>query len=216
MINVDVVLEAAKRPVRNQGNRPTCLAFAISDLNRGFASEELGPEFFYRAAIAQISGWQPGDGLRIAAAQYASTLGHPTEREFPYQALEPVLPLEKLPTNLELFGRNVAFSQPDVGNLIASMQAQVPIGLALRLTVGFYQPKDGIVAFSAEVLPGAMVHAVIAVGLGFDGLGEPWFLIRNSWGATWGLQGHAWVSSSYITAHAACAFGVEHGSSNSG
>ena len=46
MITAEVLLDASRQPAKNQGNRPTCLAFAISDLNRQFAPEDLGPEFF--------------------------------------------------------------------------------------------------------------------------------------------------------------------------
>ncbi len=216
MITVECLLDASRQAAKNQGNRPTCLAFAISDLNQQYGPEDLGPEFFYRAAIAQIPDWKPGDGLRISAAEHASALGHPTEREFPYQVEEPKLPLGDLPMHLDRYGRTVEFTKPSVDVLISTMQARIPMGLALRLTVDFYRPKEGVITFSNALLPGAMVHAVVAVGLGYDDQGEPWFLIRNSWGATWGLEGYAWVSSTYITAHAACAFGVEHGSSNSG
>lgn len=214
MITPEILVDANPVEAKNQGNRPTCLAFAIADLNRRFAAEELGPEFFYRATIANIPNWQPGNGLQIAAAQIASALGHPVERLFPYLEDEPGLPLEVLPMHLEFFGHPVQFIDPDLGWLISNMQAQVPVGLALRLTIDFYRPQDGIILFSEAVLPGAMVHAVVAVGLGYDSDGEPWFLIRNSWGAAWGLDGHAWVSSTYIATHAACAFGVVHGSTD--
>ncbi len=214
MITPEILVDATPVEAKNQGNRPTCLAFAITDLNRRFADEELGPEFFYRATIAHIPNWQPGDGLQIPAALTASALGHPVERLFPYLDHEPGVPLEALPTHLEHFGCPVQFFEPDVDWLISNIRAQNAVGLALRLTLEFFQPQDGIVSFSESVLPGTMVHAVVAVGLGYDGDGEPWFFIRNSWGDAWGLHGHAWVSSTYIAAHAACAFGVVHGSTD--
>ncbi|AYG47267.1 hypothetical protein DV532_24420 [Pseudomonas sp. Leaf58] len=215
MITVECLVDKASVKAKNQGNRPTCLAFAVTDLNRSSADEDLGPEYFYRATLSRIPGWQPGDGLQIPAAIEASALGHPTEREFPYRDDEPEIPLEDLPEDLAMHGRPIEFFAADIGELIGSMQALIPVGLALRLTVEFYRPVDGIVPFSPTVLPGAMMHAVVAVGLGYDAHGEPWFLLRNTWGEGWGRDGHAWISASYIASHAACAFGVEHGSSDS-
>jgi C1A family cysteine protease len=41
-------------------------------------------------------------------------------------------------------------------------------------------------------------HAVVAVASGENGEGN-WLLVRNSWGAGWGLNGHAWVSEQYVS-----------------
>jgi hypothetical protein len=187
----------------------------VTDLNRQFADDDLGPEYFYRATIQRIPGWQPGDGVQAAAAAEASKAGHAREADFPYLADEPAVPLEALPDELEMFGHAIRFFNAAVDELMDSMRMGVPIGLALRLTYEFYSPVDGIILFSHSVVPGAMQHAVVAVGLGVDALGEAWFLIRNSWGEEWGQQGHAWIPAEYISVHATCAFGVVHGSPDS-
>lgn len=215
MITTECLVDSSPVRAKNQGNRPTCLAFAVTDLNRGFADDDLGPEYFYRATIHKIPGWQPGDGVQAAAAAEASQAGHAREADFPYQVDEPVVPLEALPDAMDLFGRPINFFNADIDELIDSMRVGVPIGLALRLTYQFYSPVDGVIPFSDSLFPGVMQHAVVAVGLGHDAQGETWFLIRNSWGQEWGQNGHAWVPAAYIAAYATCAFGVEHGSPDS-
>lgn len=208
MITIECLVDSIPVKARNQGNRPTCLAFAVTDINRQYAAEDLGPEFFYQATVQKIPGWKVGDGLQMPAAMDASKLGHPLEREFPYQIDEPPIPFIALPTSLQLHGNPISFFNADVGQLIGKMQASVPMGLALRLTLEFYTPVDGLIPYSPITLPAAMIHAVVAVGLGRDEFGAPWFYIRNSWGDSWGQDGHAWIPSAYIVAHAACAFGV--------
>ncbi|WP_185755830.1 C1 family peptidase [Pseudomonas luteola] len=208
MITIECLVDSSPVKARDQGNRPTCLAFAVTDLNRQYVTEDLGPEFFYQATIQRISGWQPGDGLQVPAAADASRLGHPVESDFPYQPDEPAFPLVALPTSLSLHGHPINFFNVDVGQLTRNLQSGIPTGLAVALTREFYQPVDGIIPYSAVVLPTSMIHAVVVVGLGHDSQGAPWFYIRNSWGPAWGQDGHAWISAAYIVAHAACAFGV--------
>lgn len=214
MIIEDIMLEESRRHARDQGDRPTCLAFAVTDLNRRFAPEELGPEYFYQAAVSRIPGWVPGDGLQVDAAESASVLGQATEKDFPYQSTEPQVPIAPLPEELALYGRQVRFFPPEMENLIESLQKGYPIGLGLQLTYDFYQPLDGVIGYSESAMPG-MLHAVLAVGLGYDEETTPWFYIRNSWGKAWGNQGHAWISGTYISTHASCAFGVDYGDSDS-
>ncbi|OZN68065.1 hypothetical protein CGQ11_00800 [Pseudomonas aeruginosa] len=104
--------------------------------------------------------------------------------------------------------RRVSDDPTDVAFLIRAGRA---VGLGLRITPEFFTPEAGVIRHSDEVLS-QRLHAVVAVGLGhMAGQNTPWFFIRNSWGPTWGLQGHAWISGEYVAMHAACAFGVEHG-----
>ncbi len=62
MITIECLVDSIPVKARNQGNRPTCLAFAVTDINRRFAPEDLGPEYFYQATVLRIAGWQLGDG----------------------------------------------------------------------------------------------------------------------------------------------------------
>jgi C1A family cysteine protease len=67
----------------------------------------------------------------------------------------------------------------------------------MRVSQSFYQPdRDGVVAGNASE-PGINTHAVIAVGKGRDA-NTAMVLIRNSWGESWGLRGHAWVTEDYL------------------
>ena len=54
-------------------------------------------------------------------------------------------------------------------------------------------PKDGVIDFDPLVLPD-QYHAVVGVGLGtHSDTGQDHVLLRNSWGTSWGLAGHAWM-----------------------
>lgn len=149
MITAEVLLGEFDCPVRPQGDRPTCLAFALCDLNRRFSPAELSPEYFYRAAARLIPNWRPGDGLQFAEAQQASYLGQPEEDRFPYCEADPDIPIPDLPTDLPMYGNALTFEPRDVATLAASIRAGRAIGLGLRTTQEFFHPIEGIVKPSA-------------------------------------------------------------------
>ncbi len=208
MVNELIRLPEADVTVRSQGIRPTCLAFALSDLNYQLANSHLSPEYLYRAAALSLQNWQPHDGMTWDSAIAAAQAGQPLEASFPYQADEPPLPIPALPQQLPLHGNTIGLQQNRFDDIVLRLQRNTPTGLALRLTYEFYSPKNGIVSFSDHVVPG-MLHAVVVVGYGATPDSKQWLLIRNSWGAPWGDgAGRAWICESYVLTHSMFAFGV--------
>jgi hypothetical protein len=84
-----------------------------------------------------------------------------------------------------------------IDGIVDELDAERPVVVALLLGERFYGPApDG------RVVPGLGdpdidYHAVLAVGHGREGT-EPFILVRNSWGAEWGLDGHAWLAATYL------------------
>ncbi|MFS2068772.1 C1 family peptidase [Pseudomonas sp. CT11-2] len=211
MIVHKVMLDGYGSPARSQGRRPTCLAFALSDLNRPGAPADLSPEFLYRAAAILSPAWAPGGGVTFDAMQGASLAGQPEETAFPYCPEEPSHPIPDLPADLQHYGQVLQHVSADPTDIACFISVGQPVGLGLRVTPEFFKPAGDVVLFSDQVMPG-LLHAVVAIGLGHEeGSSAPWFYVRNSWGPQWGVDGHAWISGAYVSAHAECAFGVENG-----
>jgi hypothetical protein len=207
MISEELVLPQATNPARDQGQRPTCIAFALTEVELVAAPglTALSPEYLYHSAALQTLGWIPNAGVPLGAALVAAAAGQPAEDDFPYQPVEPTPPLSPLPTSLSTYGIPIRYFSIDIDHIVQLLRSGMPVGLGLQLSDSFYRPWQGIVAFEPLIRPGVL-HAVTAVGLGWSG-GEAHFLARNSWGAGWGVSGNAWLSAKYIQAHGVCAFG---------
>lgn len=214
--NVD--LSVGWGPSHFQGMRPTCLAFALSDLNRhaNNAVSTLSAEYLYRSAAKRMPAWQAGHGLHLESALAAVTKpGQPTALACPYAAVEPAERPPSLPSlpsapveASKLYASPVKALDVDSTKVEAELLSGNPIGLVLKLTESFYKPVKGVIDFSHKVLDG-MHHAVVAIGLGTHvATHKPHILIRNTWGADWGNAGNAWLPFDYIDFHAVKAFKV--------
>lgn len=191
---------------RDQGARGTCVAFAVAGVQGYFAKYLLSPEYAYLATALASPAWQPNQGLDIRVAVGATAAGLPEEHHAPYQLHEPPQPLPQLPAGLPLHGPSLKLIPKDPANIEAVLRNGHPVGLLIALTQSFMKPVDGVVAFEPNVYPGR--HAVIVAGLGIHLNGEPHYLLCNSWGDGWGINGHAWISQTYLTQHTSCAYGA--------
>lgn len=210
-----VDLAAGWGPVPTQGLRPTCLAFALSELNRyaNSASSVLSAEYLYRSAARKIIGWKTGGGLFLRpAAQALAQPGQPTAKACPYLADEPTETppaIPHLPAEEELYAGTVREVVTNSSKVEAELVDGNPVGLIVRMTDTFYAPVQGTVSFSHMVLDTDMHHAVIATGLGKHSMtSESYIRIRNPWGAGWGDAGNAWLPFEYVNFHAVSAFKV--------
>jgi hypothetical protein len=216
LTNVD--LSVGWGPSHFQGMRPTCLAFALSDLNRhaNKAAATLSAEYLYRSAAKRMPNWQAGHGLHLMSALAAVTKpGQPTALACPYAANEPAEQPPSLPLlpsapaeASKLYASLVKAVDVDSAKVASELLSGNPIGLVLKLTESFYKPVMGVIDFSHKVLDG-MHHAVVAIGLGTHGsTHKQHILIRNTWGADWGNSGKAWLPFDYVDSHMVKAFKV--------
>ncbi|MEO1379411.1 MAG: C1 family peptidase [Pseudomonadota bacterium] len=193
-------------PVRDQGARPTCLAFAASDAHAALRGnwDELSCEYaFYHAQKRTGRSPDKGSFLPDMLASLRDT-GQPIESGWPY--------LKKLPADMatyrpphtvgQVFARNGDQALRDVGQICAELNDGRPAIVLSVLTRSFFRPQQtGVIDHiqNDEVFP-VPRHAVVAVGHGLIGQQRA-VLIRNSWGPTWGLQGHGWLTENYLTRH---------------
>lgn len=195
-VSIDLDLRMALGPVRDQGDRPTCLAVAATtahEFARGSAAP-LSPEYLHFFA----SGTRSRDPVTFPATVRAlHDPGQPAEVDCPYQPSDP--PTNWVPpTGVRLFRHRSAVVPADSDDIAALLRApKVPV-VGLSLPPGIFQPVSPWVISPDGPVRG--FHAVVVVGLG-NLNGTRCFLIRNSWGLAWGMDGHAWLTDTFFARH---------------
>lgn len=187
---------------RDQGPRPTCLAFAASDLHAGIRPgwDPLSCEtaFFHAQRRA---GRPPTVGATLPHMLEALEHdGQPVEAGWPYLAQVSASGSGWAPPALtsESFKRRGSSAAPDWSRLIGLLDHGFLVVLMLTLSKSFFGPVQGVVQVANDEQPDpALRHAVLAVGHGYVD-GAPAILVRNSWGLSWGEAGHAWLSHDFI------------------
>ena len=206
-------LRATLAPVRDQGQRGTCLAFAVTaahEVSRGDGAsspDDLSEEALYWGCKRTDGNWNAGTTFG-SAAMAIGRWGQPVEADWPYDptrvegvAYSPASRVGRsgwFRTGL----RSVAVTLADVHS---HLDGGTPVLLSLTVFDTFFRPDAA--GHIADPPPGANArgcHAVLAVG---HQAGE--LLIRNSWGPTWALGGYAWIGEGYVGRHAGSAWIVD-------
>lgn len=190
-------------PARNQGQRPTCLAFAGSDAHAALRDgwEPLSAEFaFYHAQ--RRAGLPPSGGARLTAMLDALKHdGQPAEAGWPYlSALPAVIATWAPPSSIETLFRRASQTGPSkLDDVLAWIDHDRPVIILTKLSRSFYTPSpQGVV----DPTPGEQPepqrrHALVACGYGKVG-SQRALLVRNSWGARWGVDGYAWLTEAFL------------------
>jgi C1A family cysteine protease len=205
-------LRALLPPVRDQGQRGTCVAFAVTAAHEvaraaGVAvSEDLSEEALYWGCKLIDGNWRTGTRFTSAAAALAAT-GQPLEAAWPYDPRR---------------AAGIAYGPPTAPSPDWHLSRMDPASLdlpAVRAELDVGRPVVvGLVVFDTLFLPSAAGrvdapppgsrargrHAVLAVGHDAGAL-----LIRNSWGTTWALGGYGWLSDDYAERHVHEAWVIE-------
>lgn len=202
-IHVKMDLRPIFGPGRDQGNRPTCLAFAASDVHAALRGSWLPLSCEYAIYHAQRRAGRPPDAGAILPAMLEAIRmdGQPPESAWPYLVSIPPNPtLWQPPSGAgPIFRRAGDAHAFAVDAIVGQLDGGVPVLVLMNLSRSFFfVGPDGLV----DQAPGEPPdhhrrHAVVAVGHGVTGARRV-ILVRNSWGDAWGVEGHAWITEEFL------------------
>lgn len=205
MSGVEVFVDLRPRfgHARDQGPRPTCLAFAASDTHAGVRPGwlPLSSEYaFHRAQMRTGSG--PDEGATLASMlDVLREDGQPEEHGWPYLPATPVDAASWVPPGDvgPLFRCGSERRPVGFDFIVGEIERGQPVIVLIRLSRSFFRPNaDGVIHPATGEMPEMLRrHAVVAVGHGKAG-GHRAILVRNSWGAKWGERGHAWLTEAFL------------------
>lgn len=203
-MDIEVDLSSTLGAARDQGLRPTCLAFAATGAHEILhgRSDPLCPEWLYYHAVHR-AGDLPDAGSRLnPTALSLRDDGQPDECEWPYCGAidERNWRPPALPARLDHADGDV--SALDFPRVVSDLKDGFPTVLAMRIDRTFdrWDVVDDCAVLQHAPPPysDATTHAVLAVGYGrLDA--STYLKIRNSWDVDWGVDGHAWIAETYAT-----------------
>jgi hypothetical protein len=194
MIAIEIDLRSQVLPVRDQGDRPLCLPYAVSSAHeciRG-VDQYLAPEYLYHFAN---DGLTDGCGFEAVSRTLANE-GQPMEANCtsrPAHGTEWVLK-----PRTPLFRRNSISPRPAGAEVFAAIRTHEPPVLGISLPNDFFHPATPWIVEASDEIFG--YHAVLGVGIGRYA-GEDLVLIRNSWGTAWADGGYAWLRAAFFDKH---------------
>lgn len=187
--SVDWRAKGAVNPVQNQGQCGSCWAFSAT------AAME-GEHFIKTGELLKLSEQQFVDcddhsqgcngGLEASAFFYAKYNPQELEKDYQYTAKDGKC---KADTSKEVVSATDYTNVPPSSDsqLKAAIDAQ-PTCVAVEADTDFQYYKSGIL--NAKNCGTNLDHAVTAVGYGSDSDGNQYYIVRNSWGASWGEDGY--------------------------
>lgn len=183
-------------PTKDQGSCGSCWAFSSVEtleshlaIATGDAVQVLSAQQIVSCAPNpdQCGGSGGCDGsTQPLAFNYTQTAGITTEASYPYSARTGTCDTSKITP----VGYNSGYVELPVNDGAALMDAianQGPVSVSIAASGFHFQFYGGGVLSNCNDF--VMDHAVQAVGYGSDS-GKDYWLIRNSWGASWGEGGY--------------------------
>ena len=130
-------------------------------------------------------------GWMNAAMEYVHyNHGIDSESEYPYTAVDGVCDYKKNESAAKV--RSVFnISKGDDEALLHAVATIGPISVAIDAEYDFQLYQSGIYS-STECSKESLDHGVLIVGYGVTSSGRKYYIIKNSWGTSWGMNGYVY------------------------
>jgi cathepsin H len=195
---VDWRLKGVVTPVKNQGSCGSCWAFSTTGAVESASAIATGK--LQTVAEQQLVDCAGGfknmgcrGGLPSQAFQYIMWAGGIQDSaSYPYTGRDGQCKFNKAKVVISLKDE-VNITERAENELVNAITGR-PVSVAYQVSGDFRSYKSGVYD-SKQCKSGPMDvnHAVLAVGYNTTSAGVPYYIIKNSWGTSFGMQGYFWM-----------------------
>eukprot|EP00817_Percolomonadidae_sp_ATCC50343_P003153 CAMPEP_0117424358 /NCGR_PEP_ID=MMETSP0758-20121206/4793_1 /TAXON_ID=63605 /ORGANISM="Percolomonas cosmopolitus, Strain AE-1 (ATCC 50343)" /LENGTH=256 /DNA_ID=CAMNT_0005208089 /DNA_START=246 /DNA_END=1016 /DNA_ORIENTATION=+ len=186
-------------PVKNQGSCGSCWAFSATAAQEVHHAINTGK--LYSLAEQQLVDCAPAPshgchgGLPSYAFEYFKAVGgQTTEDQYPYTARDGTCKFQQSTAVVQTKG-SYNITEGDEADIATQIVKTTAVSVAYQVVSDFRHYKAGVYSSTECKSDSQSVnHAVLAVGYNQTATGEPFWIIRNSWGPDWGMGGYFWMA----------------------
>lgn len=191
---VDWRAKGAVVKVKDQGQCGSCWAFSAvgsTEAAHFFATGELvslSEQNLMDCSTAQGNAGCNGGWMDSGFDYIIANKGIDTEDSYPYKAVDQACAFKAANVGATLKSYTDIKSGDEAGLAKAIMVS--PVSVAIDASKMSFQLYHTGTYYEAKCSSSALDHGVLAVGYGTDDSGADYYIVKNSWGTSWGNAGY--------------------------